>query len=322
MATLPPGLDVEAEIDRLYQLPLDAFVEARNALAGRLRSGGDKEGAARVKALARPNAAAWAANQVYWQARREFDALVASAERLQAAQLPGASGDTGLRDAMKARREAQDAALRSATSLLTSAGHSANPATLLRVANTLEAVAAGGARSGQPRPGRLAEDLEPPGFEAFAASAIGDAPRAPSPVVQAFPVRGEKAAREPEPAVDAVEAARAKAESAAEEADARRAEEEQLRAALADRERALDRERRASREAAGALSVARKRTEAARAELEEAKRRFERAQERVALLAEDEAAKGREAERLDASREAAEAERDVALRALRAAEAE
>lgn len=70
------GIDVETEIDRLYQLSLAEFVAARNALAARLKSGGDKDNAARVRALARPNVPAWAANRAYWTARREFDALI------------------------------------------------------------------------------------------------------------------------------------------------------------------------------------------------------------------------------------------------------
>jgi hypothetical protein len=313
MATKSTDLDVESETDRLYQLPLEGFVEARNALAARLKSSGDKDGAARVKALARPNAPAWAANQVYWRARREFDSLLASVDRLQNAQLGGAAPGAALRDAIKERREALDVVLRSAEAHLTSAGYATNPDTLRRVSNTLEALAAEGGRPARARPGRLVKDLEPPGFDAFAAMAEA-APPTPSRRLEVAtpaprkPVAGERP-------VEGV------GTQQAEHAGQRRADEaERLRTALAEAEKRLDRARRDTRGAAAALSVAEKRAEAARSELEEATRRLARANDRAAQTAQDEATAREEAERLSASRDAAETERDAALRALRALE--
>ena len=52
-----PPLDVE--IDRLYQLPLDEFTDARNALAKAAGKNG-----AKVRGLRKPPVAAWAINQV------------------------------------------------------------------------------------------------------------------------------------------------------------------------------------------------------------------------------------------------------------------
>lgn len=307
MASQASDIDVEAETDRLYQLPLEAFVEARNALAARLKSIGDKEGAARVKALVRPSVPAWAANQVYWRARAEFDALVASVERLRNAQLPGAVGGAALREAMKARRDAQGLVLRSAVSLLTDAGHGTTPGALLRVSNTLEALAAEGARSSGVLPGRLVQDREPPGFDSFAAIAGADL-STPSPRPRAAPTaQAQHKAVAPERPVEAKPTER---EDAA----------ERLRAALAESEKRLDGALREAREADGALSVAEKRAEAARGELEEARRRFERAHERAAVTAEEEGVAQRNAQRLAAFRDAAEAERDAALLALRAVE--
>ena len=71
--------DVEAEIDRLYQLPLSEFTGARNALA---KTAGAR--AAEIKTLEKPSAAAWAVNQVYWRQRKLYDRLVTAAERLRA----------------------------------------------------------------------------------------------------------------------------------------------------------------------------------------------------------------------------------------------
>jgi len=78
-------------VDRLYQLPLDEFTAARNALARVLGSAG-----ATVKGLEKPNLAAWTVNQVYWHRRASYDALVAAAEALRAAyrlQLSGKAAD-------------------------------------------------------------------------------------------------------------------------------------------------------------------------------------------------------------------------------------
>ena len=50
-------------IDRLYGLPLEAFVGERDALAKELRAAGRRDEAAAVKALTKPTVAAWAVNQ-------------------------------------------------------------------------------------------------------------------------------------------------------------------------------------------------------------------------------------------------------------------
>ncbi len=305
MTTESSDSETEAETAGLYALPLPAFVEARNALSSRLRSRGDKDGAARVKALARPNLPAWAANQVYWKARAEFDAFVAAVERLQQAQLAGGLAGNALRESMKARREAHGVVLQRAQQLLAEGGHAANPDTLRRVSNTIEALAAAHAHPGPARPGRLAQDLEPPGFDAFAAVAEAQT-ESPGPTV-------EKEARPParQPSTND-EAARAR--------EGRAALRDQRTAELAESEKRLEAARRASREAAGALSVAEKRAEAARGELTEATRRFERAQERAGVTAEEESEARKEAAARGAARELAEAERDAALSALKAAE--
>src|SRR5579872_3059426 len=70
-----PSRLLEAEIDRLYQLPLDEFTEARNAVAK--DAGGE---AGRVRALGKPSVPAWIVNQLYWRDRPTWDALIAAAE--------------------------------------------------------------------------------------------------------------------------------------------------------------------------------------------------------------------------------------------------
>src|SRR5579859_5053975 len=85
-----PSRLLEAEIDRLYQLPLDEFTAARNALAK--GAGGD---AGRVRALGKPSVPAWIVNQLFWRDRQTWDALIAAAEnarKVNRAVLAGKSG--------------------------------------------------------------------------------------------------------------------------------------------------------------------------------------------------------------------------------------
>jgi hypothetical protein len=78
-----PESNVEPAIDELYQLPVDDFTAARNALAKTLSGAG----AARVRTLVKPTAVPWAVNQLYWIERRVFDRLRKSGERLRNAQI-------------------------------------------------------------------------------------------------------------------------------------------------------------------------------------------------------------------------------------------
>ena len=73
--------DSDDRIAELYQGPLDEFTAARNALA-------KETGDSAIKKLEKPNLAAWAVNQLYWQRaealRRGDQDLRPGAHRLQA----------------------------------------------------------------------------------------------------------------------------------------------------------------------------------------------------------------------------------------------
>ena len=260
----------DPEVDELFRLPLERFTEARNELAARLRAQGQGDRTAQVKALSKPSASAWAANQVYWNARPAFDALIRAGGRVREAQRRGAGAEE-LREATRARRDALQAALRGAEEALVSAGHGASPQVLRRVSATLEALASG---AGEGRAGALTGDLEAPGFEALA----GLATRGPGQ----RPARAETAA--------AVEDARARA---SEEASRLEAEAARLQ--------------RRAEEAAAASGEARQRAEGARREVEEAQRRLDRASQRLDQA--ERAAQEAEAGSREAAARAAEAER-------------
>jgi hypothetical protein len=53
------------DVDALYGLPIEDFTRERNALAARLRKGGEPERAEEVKRLAKPPVAAWVVNQLF-----------------------------------------------------------------------------------------------------------------------------------------------------------------------------------------------------------------------------------------------------------------
>ena len=165
-------LNLEEELDTLYALPLGEFIGARNELAKRLKAGGDGEAAATVKALAKPSVTAWAANALYHQERQLFDDLLDAASSVRAAL----SGKGDRRQAEAAKRQALKALLSRAAKILAAAGHAATPANRQRISHTLETLAARDPAVEGPRPGRLAADLEPQGFDILAGLAASLAP--------------------------------------------------------------------------------------------------------------------------------------------------
>jgi hypothetical protein len=157
--------DVDDQIDRLYQLPLDEFTSARNALAKEAKRPAIKE-------LEKPNIAAWAVNQLYWRHRGDYDRLTKAAERLRAEHKKLLGGKSrNIREPEKDHRDAIRGAVERIKALLTEAGHAASDQTLTAVQETLEALP-----SGDPA-GRLVKPLKPMGFEALAGFAISPAAR-------------------------------------------------------------------------------------------------------------------------------------------------
>lgn len=171
-----PARTLETQIDRLYQLPLDEFTAARNALAKEAGNEG-----ARVRTLQKPSVAAWAVNQLYWRKRDIWDALIAAAEsarRAHQAVLSGRSGD--VRASSEVHEESVETALKETLALLQSSGHPVTDATKQQIATTLRALPSDKAA------GRLTQPLQPGGFEMLAGVALsGGAKRqapAPKPV--------------------------------------------------------------------------------------------------------------------------------------------
>ncbi len=225
--------DLDTDIDQLYQGPLDAFIDARNALAKATK-------VAAVKALVKPSLPAWAVNQLHWHRRALVDRLVAASESVRTEHQRALAGEkASIAGAEQAHREVLREAVAAAKDVLTSGGHAVAPATLDAVRDTLSALPAPEAN------GRLVKPLTPRGLDALAGLVLAArpgpiaAPDVPAPRVPAARPGAGTAAD------DAARARQAReAEKAAREREARRKNAEaalaKARQALADADAAVD----------------------------------------------------------------------------------
>jgi hypothetical protein len=194
-------ISLDEEIDRLYRLPLGEFVQARNDLAAALKKSGDADAARRVRDLPKPSASAWAVNQLYWTSRPALSDLIAASDRHRRAQQAALAGDgSALPDAERERSRAIEEAVRRVRDILTKSGQAASDSSMRRVTTTLEALASYGSENPNPLRGRLAEDLESPGFGALSSLAPPSTPP---------PSAAERLAADTRKEEEALEAARA-----------------------------------------------------------------------------------------------------------------
>ncbi len=267
-------MDLSAEVDRLYQLPLAEFTEARNALARRLKAEQGVDAATHIRTLDKPNVTAWVINQLYWRHRAEFTALLLAGDAVRLAQQQRLGGlEVDLGPPTRARHEAIDALLALAADLLREAGHQPGPDLRQRLQTSLDALAAYGTGDAAPRAGRLTADVQPPGFGALAALLPAGGPSStPAPAAPAARNRGLTvvARREREKA----QAALAQAENAlaAAQEEARRCE-----TAAASADQRWQEARRALADAQKVVDEATVREQAARGERDERKRDAARA---------------------------------------------
>jgi len=166
--------NLEDEIDALFKLPLTEFTPARNTLASQLKKDGRANDANLVKSLTKPSISAWAVNQLYWHHRQEFDSLIATGQRYRQAQKSRTTGKIAdVRGSLDARRNSLNDLTELATELLQEAGSNPAPDTIRRITTTLEALSAYSSVSDGPTPGRLTNDVDPPGFESLASLFAG-----------------------------------------------------------------------------------------------------------------------------------------------------
>lgn len=161
---MTPPADLEAAAAQLYAGPREDFIATRAQLVKAAKAAGDAGLAARIAALAKPAATAWAVDRLWWDAPEHLHELFAAASELRATLAAGA-GTLGAEPLRVRHRRALSAATTAALERLPG---TATITTRRRIATTLEALGALG-RWPTPGPGCLAEDLDPPGFEAAGA---------------------------------------------------------------------------------------------------------------------------------------------------------
>jgi hypothetical protein len=228
--------DLDEELEQLYALPLEEFTAARNDLAVRLRKAGQADAADRVGALRKPSVPVWTVNQLARRNPDDVAALAAAGEQLRRAQQEAfrGSGADAVREATAAERSAVRTLTHHAQSLLRAEGRSASQQTLERIATTLRAAAVDPDAASLLVAGRLAGELDSPGFAAVAelapakprprkraASERADAERRRAKrrrELQAVVERLERRARELDERLQRAEAAAAAARERAEEA--------------------------------------------------------------------------------------------------------
>jgi hypothetical protein len=221
---------MEEELDRLYGLPLEEFVGARDDLAKRLRGEGRRDEAEQVKALRKPPVSVWLVNQVARERELDVRRLLDAAEALRKAQAAGSEEFAG------ARRDETHALERLAGAAREIAKREGSgQAVVDRAMQTVRAAAATDEGRELFRRGRLTEELSPVGFEALTGlvptasrARKKKAPSRPRPSKQARDrvERLRKAEREAERAADRAEKEAARLRAAAEEATTARARAE------------------------------------------------------------------------------------------------
>lgn len=162
--------DVDKELDRLYGVPPEEFVDERRRIERELREEDRRGEADEVKALAKPTTAAWVVNQLAREKKSDVDRLLAAGERLRTAQRAAVAGkgtskfDEAREEEAEARRGLTDAA----ASLLEEQGRKASRQMLDQVDQTLRAAAVSDDGRELLAAGRLVRELETGGFELLA----------------------------------------------------------------------------------------------------------------------------------------------------------
>jgi hypothetical protein len=219
---------LEDELDRLYGLPLNDFTAARDEIAKRLRSEGERELADEVKALRKPTAAVWVVNQLARGREVDVKRLLKAGEALAKAQA------SATREDFQQARADEQHALKRLASAAREAG--VGPQAADRAIQTLRAASLTEEGRDLLKRGRLTEELEPPGFEALTGM--------PSP-----PRRAKQQAPKPKPRDGGLKKAR-------EQVEKLKAEERELAAAARAARREAERAEREAATAAGRLAKA------------------------------------------------------------------
>jgi hypothetical protein len=224
-------MDLQAELDRLYSLPLDEFTAARNEIA----KNADGDDAKAIRALKKPSVGAWAINQLARKHSDDVRELLAVRDELEHASSPGS-----MRELSNKRRTLVARLTKSAKTVLEEGGHGSSQSTLEKVSQGLLAGGTDEERADLEK-GRLTREPSSSGLEALGFGADAAAEEETTPQVSLKTQREvQKLRREAERLQQ--ESARLEQEAAFAEEQARRARSKADEAAAAAdeaRERAI-----------------------------------------------------------------------------------
>lgn len=264
-------MDVEAAVDELYDLPLEDFVAARDALARQVRVDGDRATSADVRALAKPTTAAWWANQLARQRPDDLERLLVLGDELRAAM---ASADRQqMRTLSPQRQVVVQELLGAAHELSAATGRRLSGDVTDKLRETLDAAVVDPAAGQAVRTGRLSQSLRHVGF------GVVDENGEPANVVSLTAVRAARtrtSAGAASETVDAVDAVEEKARQRREQAQRRVRETE---AALAEADARVDELTGNLDELTSSVDDAETRITTLRAEIEAAEDALARARE-------------------------------------------
>jgi hypothetical protein len=155
-------VDLDAVADELYGLPLEDFTPTRTRRAAQAKDEGNKELAAQIKALAKPNLLAWLVNQLARQRRDLLASLLDLADQFRDATQAG-DGDR-VRELSRQRQQVLATLTGQAREIAAAAGRGFTADSSRGVEDTLRAAMADPDAADQVRSGRLIEPLQASGF--------------------------------------------------------------------------------------------------------------------------------------------------------------
>jgi hypothetical protein len=270
----------EDAVDELYGLPLDEFTPRRDELAKELRATAKRDEAAWVKALRKPSAAAWLANQLARTQKSDTRRMLERGDGLRVTQERALARQASREELAGATQEYAEAVrmlLSKAPGFLDRRGAPPSQITLERAAETLRATLLDDVARAGFAAGRLTREHRAAGL-GFAAS--GRATAAPA---------GPRETTKPD------KRAKAGATAATAKEVERRAQERARARAAATEARSRHRARQRD------VSEAQRDVRQAERELERAQRRLERAKQALERARDKEAGAGKRVEQAEAS---------------------
>jgi hypothetical protein len=158
---------VTAAADELYGLPLEEFIAVRTERAKQARGRGDRDVAAAIGKLAKPNTVGWLANQLVRHHGEEIGPLLELGEAMR--QATAMLDADQLRQLSRQQRQLVQALVRKARDL--AAGQVLSDSAARGLADTLHAALADEQAARQLSQGRLTSGLAHSGFPGIAADA-------------------------------------------------------------------------------------------------------------------------------------------------------